>query len=805
MATILQSPGVAVSVTDESAYGSPGTGTIPLVILATRSNKQDPTGTYADGMAFFTKPSNAGRVVTVTSQRELTQFFGSPKFRTGTTSAIEGDETHEYGLNAVYSYLGQGSLAYVVRADIDLAKLEPVTSEPSGPVTFGSFWLDSDSSSYGVHEWNGLRWVKQSVVVESKTSDIPPTSTSANGDYAVVVAKTSSEILVKYYITAGGNWTLLNDSYTDTVTYSTHYQAPANPSVGDIWIKTTNPGGGVDFLLYRADIAGVFEDVTVQGVTDTVGSADFIAQDGLSLPVITTLINGDSQLKLLPLVEGGFEIQFTAAGAATSIEGVFLVQPNEPIGVTADGEIWFNDGKFDLDILIRGSTSWERAATETVLYNAVKPSLRADATALEAGDIWVDLSASDRSYPALSAWSGTVWVAHDNTDQTTETGVVFADITDATSAGAITQLIDNAPNPLLYPDGMLAVNMAQSANTVRRYSSADSAWRNYAVNNADGSGSFGRYAQRKVITNAMQAAVSGNDQLREETQRFTILAAPNYPELYDEMISVNSDRGETGFILVDAPMRLSPANVPAWIQGQNATENGEDGLINKNTYSGVFYPSGRATTPAGFTTTVPASHIMLYQISFNDNIAWPWFAAAGLTRGIVQNAEAVGYINSEDEFTSVSLSQGQRDVLYQNKVNPIVNFPDEGLVVFGNKTLHPVSSALDRINVARLTAYLRERFMVIGRPFLFEQNDKPTRDRAKSVYEKFLFDIVAKRGITDFAVVCDSTNNTPLRIDRNELWLDVAIVPTKSIEAIYIPIRLVATGSSTITGEINSA
>ena len=93
-----------------------------------------------------------------------------------------------------------------------------------------------------------------------------------------------------------------------------------------------------------------------------------------------------------------------------------------------------------------------------------------------------------------------------------------------------------------------------------------------------------------------------------------------------------------------------------------------------------------------------------------------------------------------------------------------------------------------------MTAYLRERFAVISRPFLFEPNDASTRANAKQVFDGFLANILQQRGIYDFAVVCDTTNNTPARIDANEFYIDVAIEPTKSAEFIYIPIRIVNTG-----------
>ena len=143
----------------------------------------------------------------------------------------------------------------------------------------------------------------------------------------------------------------------------------------------------------------------------------------------------------------------------------------------------------------------------------------------------------------------------------------------------------------------------------------------------------------------------------------------------------------------------------------------------------------------------------------------------------------------------MALNQGQRDALYEKNVNPLVNFPGQGLYIWGQKTLYPSSSALDRVNVGRLLAYLRERFDVIARPFIFEPNDQRTRDRVLAVFNGFLADLFTKRAVYDFLVVCDGTNNTPARIDRNELYIDVAIEPVKAAEFIYIPVRVVNTGA----------
>jgi phage tail sheath protein FI len=125
----------------------------------------------------------------------------------------------------------------------------------------------------------------------------------------------------------------------------------------------------------------------------------------------------------------------------------------------------------------------------------------------------------------------------------------------------------------------------------------------------------------------------------------------------------------------------------------------------------------------------------------------------------------------------------------------LVNFPGQGLYIWGQKTLYAADTALDRVNVGRLLAYLRKQFDIIARPFIFEPNDQKTRDRIISVFNGFLADLYSKRAVYDFLVVCDSTNNTPARIDRNELYIDVAIEPVKAAEFIYIPVRVVNTGA----------
>jgi phage tail sheath protein FI len=210
---------------------------------------------------------------------------------------------------------------------------------------------------------------------------------------------------------------------------------------------------------------------------------------------------------------------------------------------------------------------------------------------------------------------------------------------------------------------------------------------------------------------------------------------------------------------------------------------------------GVFYPSCQTTDLSGSPVVTAPSHMMIRTIIRSDEVSFPWFAPAGTRRGVVDNALQLGYINTATgEFESLGVRQGLRDVLYENAINPITFIPGVGITNFGNKTTTSLTSALDRINVARLVAFIRGRLDVIGKQYLFEPNDQITRNQIKNAIDGLMIDLVAKRGLYDYLVVCDLTNNTPARIDRNELYVDIAIEPVKAVEFIYIPVRIKNTG-----------
>jgi hypothetical protein len=540
---------------------------------------------------------------------------------------------------------------------------------------------------------------------------------------------------------------------------------------------------------------------------------------------------------------------------------VYEAGVSAPTTPPAAGTLWYNSVINTPDILVNDGNEWRGFRNIYPLTDPNGPQLQASppltqstGAPLVENDIWINTSLDMLdSYPAIYRYSSAeqTWIPIDTTDQSTPFGIVFQDARATANGQAngstriqdllvsdyvdpdVGNSVQNDPafaDPRTYPTGMLLFNTRYSTFNVKQwqpnwfsefidaeYSVGDAVfpagtitannqgrWVTVSGNQLNGAPYMGRLAQRQMIIESLASAIITNEDIRAEDVFYNLIAVPGYPELLGTMRDLNVDKREIAFIIGDTPARLasSATSLINWLRNtKGGTNNNEQGFVGPQyTYSAIYYPWGLTLDTTGNQVMVPPSHMILRTMAYNDQVAYPWFAPAGYTRGLVQNATQVGYLNSEGEFTPVVLNQGQRDVMYagltENRaaINPISNQPGRGLVVFGQKTLHPVSSALDRVNVARLVCYLRYNFDIIAKPFLFEPNDKETRDQAKLTFENFLNNLVSLRAINDYAVQCDETNNTPERIDRNELWIDVAIEPLKSIEFIYIPIRLRNTG-----------
>lgn len=585
--------------------------------------------------------------------------------------------------------------------------------------------------------------------------------------------------------------------------------------------------------------------------------------------------------------DAGTSLSLLLSNWVTAPTFTYTASTSAPDQDPATGTYWYYSTPTEADILIQENGQWvgyQNCGNDTRGYNlgntnatgpifsTTPPTTENDEaeSPLVYGDLWVDTSDLE-NYPQLYRWQAVngqdQWVLINDTDQTSSNGILFADARWG-SNGTINPVSDpipsieglltsnwldpDAPNPNLYPQGMLLWNTRRSGFNVKTfqanywnnqsnfpaypwsaltsYERGDlvtysgnlyialqsgtnenpvsqtaywgeinqyATWLTAAGNKIDGSPYMGRQSQRQVIVESLRSAIDSSLLIREEQNQFNLMACPQYPELLPNMVALNNERGDTAFIVADTPLRLSPNDVVTWATNNSGlgTTTG-DGLLINDHYAGAYYPSCLTNDLTGNQVVQPPSHMIVRTTIRSDSVSYPWIAAAGLNRGVVDNATQLGYIDTTTgEFTPLSVGQGLRDVLYQNAVNPITFIPGVGITVFGNKTTTTVQTAMDRVNVARLVAYLRGALTRIGKQYLFEPNDTITRNSIQTAISSLLNQLVAERGIYDYLVVCDTSNNTPATIDRNELYVDIAIEPVKAVEFIYIPVRLENTGA----------
>jgi hypothetical protein len=680
----------------------------------------------------------------------------------------------------------------------------------------------NSNSTFGLLE----RAVLGATVVTGTTTPTGTAFVPNNSFYAFSTEAGTAAVGTQYTVTIGGTGTV-SDFITAVSAANIPYVSASVSSAGNI-VLTHSQGGTITVG------PNVGTPLTTAGFTTA-----------------TTYVRANSN-------GGGF---LDLSNWVTSPTFTYTASTSAPDQNPTDGRLWYYSSVSDVDIMIQDNGTWQgyQNVTNDVrgfdlsLTNTAGPIIAATApttqtntaeSALEPGDLWIDTSDLE-NYPKLYRWeqvNGTEqWVSVDTTDQTTQNGILFADARWGTS-GAIDPVSDaiptieslltsdyldlDAPDPALYPQGMLLFNTRRSGYNVKAfttnyftssnypdagaYQSNDPTntanlpnysytWVTASGNKANGSMYAGRQAQRALVVKAMKAGIDTSLAAREEQNQFNLIAAPAYPELAVNMVALSNERANTLFVVGDTPMRLGATGTEI---ATYATDNGGlglptgDGLTIGSAYAAVFYPSCQTTDLSGNTVVAPPSHMMMRTILRSDAVSYPWLAPAGTRRGVIDNATAIGYIQSTTgEFVQTAIGQGLRDVLYENNINPITFIPGVGITNFGNKTRQGLTTALDRINVARLICFLRGRLEEIGKLYLFEPNDQITRNEIANTTNSLMIDLVAKRAIYDYLVVCDLSNNTPARIDRNELWMDVAIEPVKAVEFIYIPLRIKNTGA----------
>ena len=266
----------------------------------------------------------------------------------------------------------------------------------------------------------------------------------------------------------------------------------------------------------------------------------------------------------------------------------------------------------------------------------------------------------------------------------------------------------------------------------------------------------------------------------QDDYRFNILLTPGIfnslqSSLVTSIISIAENRGDFIYVCDLVPYGSGVSTVTTQAASRNTS------------YAAAYWPWCQVQDPdSGVQVWTPASTVIGGVYAYNDRVAEPWFAPAGINRGGLTTV-----IRAERR-----LAQSDRDTLYNGKVNPIATFPGTGVVVYGQKTLQTQASALDRVNVRRLLIALKSYISQVANNLVFEQNTIATRNQFLSQVNPYLESVQQRQGLYAFKVVMDDSNNTPDVIDRNQLIGNIYLQPTKTAEFIYLNFNVTPTGAT---------
>ena len=286
--------------------------------------------------------------------------------------------------------------------------------------------------------------------------------------------------------------------------------------------------------------------------------------------------------------------------------------------------------------------------------------------------------------------------------------------------------------------------------------------------------SYGSYAYKQCL-----AALGNADEFD-----FNLITVPgiqyqDHPYVASLVIDTCERRGDAFYIMDIAPNQMA---------GDTSIQNVVDLAAQFDTnYAATYYPWVKIVdTNSNKIIPVPPSVVMMSVYAANDKVAAEWFAPAGLNRGGIPQAVQVA-----DRLTHT-----ERDTLYEGHVNPIAAFPGQGVVAWGQKTLQRQASALDRVNVRRLLIALKKFIASSSRYLVFEQNVSTTRQRFLNIVNPYLESVQQRSGIYSFKVIMDDSNNTPDIVDRNILYGQIYIQPTRTAEFIVLDFNVMPTGAT---------
>jgi len=699
----LVSPGVTTQLTDQSLFVPSVADTVPLFFIATQQSKKQTDGITT---ALGTTESNVVRTIT-SLQDSLTQY-GIPSFLTATSgAALHGDARNEVGLFTLNRFLGIGSLAYVVRANVNLS------------------------------------------------DDYTATSTSWTAKSSAAAAELQS--LISAYLNAYNmqNGYLPTDPLFKITVTNVELTTFINQVMSSIFAENTFSKTEADFYLNRW-MAGI-----------SAAGSQTISFSGAASSTSATGLANDATAYTAVIVVDGVAKPVVVSGSAAQTIGNLLVQINAKLGGTAIASL--TGGNIVITSATVGSNS-SVLVIDTNLFTSVigyRSLLLAipGASAISPLNVY----ANGFNQPSTSEYLGMKGVIAVWSNALASGGGASANPYEWTAIEA-SQTLLNATDDF--------VVTAEFSNET-------------SLGAADAE-------KRQSIVTALQAIINSNTEVRSELYEYNLVVCPGFAEVVDDLLTLVEDIGEEAFVIGDVPYQLTPEAAANWAVAPASAADSR--RVNRNV--AYYYPHAIASNVDGNDVFVPASAIALRTYAYSDTQSEVWFAPAGVTRGTVTGISRVGYISGilgqPTSFVDVALNKGQRDALYQyfSNINPIANLPGRGILVFGQKTSQNVASALDRVNVARLVAYIRRQARKLGFGFLFEPNDTITRANFKSAIDGMLSTIMTSRGLVDYLSVCDTSNNTPARIGANELYLDIALKPMIAAEFIIIPITVKSQGAS---------
>ena len=874
-----------IEIIDESSYGAGSSPIIPLYVFATEQDKvvDETTGEIAAGTA----KSVANEVIILTSRKDVTDTYGVPYFTTVNGTVQQGDELNEVGLYGLYDALGNASLAYAIRADIDLKQLKPMEAEPRSKVKNQTLWFDLGETSFGLFRANDS---ERPALAWEKIEDIKVvTSLPTSGEDEEVVLVIDGENYSFYEYVDGwkaiGSTEWKGERGVEFVVAS-HTKVPSGKKEGSIWLKTTEPNYGAKYLMKQynstADswksstmpvyasfveaekalgsmlnsnsiivkcetelakfglyqFGGVGLKVTVDKTAESIeiGTADTLFINGTQITITGTnlesLIKDINRLVKTTGVRAdnvnGHLVLSSDKGHTFVLDGTVLSKVGleagmktgwetptyradefEPTDAPKFGTLWFNDD-LNVDIMVNNGNQWVEYDGQITKSSEKPENANND-------DLWINTASAN--YPEIYRHIEGNWILVDNTDQSTPDGIVFAD---ARSVIGGNHVDPDCPKPETYPSGILLFNTRYSTNNVKEYKENPfeglydendncsyqigaykgrvdldntACWVSASGNAEDGSGLFGRKAQRRMIVRALAEAIKSNEDIRSQDYDFFFACCPGYPELDDELVSLNADKKEMFYIVTDTPARLSPKanDIQAWATNKNnAPSHGEDGRIIRSAYMTRQYPSmGLTSNVDGLEVAVPTSIAKMKNL-----LTLPrGMFAAGTQYGQVKNLASVGYINSEEEYATVTVRDGLGELIVSQSINPIMPQRNTGLLFWGESTENSYTSSLSDEHAILTILRLKRELEAACLPFFFQPNTDALRKDFDATLRSILNDYVGRDELYDYVLVTDRSVNTNERIERKELWAEIAIEIVKGVEQIYIPIRIVKTGS----------